>query len=79
MTVRLLSPLLSKPEKKRIFYMQCYGFLWLGLYIAVWEVKGRNTLFRRFVAKSEDEFGDIKEGETDKDASVLHYNKFFVK
>jgi len=52
MTLHRCRPLLSKPEKNKIFYMKCYRFLWLGLYFTVLEVRAINTIFRSFVAKT---------------------------
>jgi hypothetical protein len=50
--------------------MKCYGFLLLGMHIAVWEVRARNRRFRRVVAKNKDEVRDREAGETERDASV---------
>jgi hypothetical protein len=44
--------------------MKCYGFLLLEMYIAVWEVRARNMIFRRFVAKNKDEVIDREAGKT---------------
>ena len=49
--------------------MKCQRFLCLGLYIAVWEVRARNTIFRRFAAKNKDEVRDRETGETGKGGS----------
>jgi len=70
MTMRRHSPFLSKPEKNKIFYMKCYGFLLLGLYIAILEVRARNMIFRRFVAKNKEEISGREVGETGKVGSI---------